>query len=179
MEIQAQASKTEVKPTPQTSTPANALPVRVTDATRVPMSLPTRKLAVPEMPGFYLYWHAGKNVAAALRAGYTFVDEGELELEQKNVATAADVSGSTDMGTRISIAAGNTVSDTNPEPERLYLMKLQNDWRQQDMALQAKQNESIAQAIRAGSLGSEDDPDRNKRYMKAGQDLFYPKAAKR
>lgn len=170
-----QFNKTEQRDKPMTSVPANAPARRVTEATRIPMSLPTPKLSVPEMPGYYLYWHLGKNVPAALKAGYTHVQEGELEIEQKGIANAAEESGSTDMGTLISIAAGGTVSETDLEPERLYLMKLPEEWRAQDVAAQAQRNEAIAVALRAGQIGAEGDPDRNKRYMKSGQDLFYPK----
>lgn len=158
------------------TTPANAPDRRVSEATRVPMDLPNQKLAAPNLPGFFLYWHLGKNVRNALRAGYTHVEDWELEVEQKGVANAAADSGTTDMGTRVSLAAGGTVSDEDATPERLYLMKLPLEWREKDEAAKAKTNESIAQAIRAGSVGSETDPDRNKRYMKKGQDLFYPKS---
>jgi hypothetical protein len=162
---------------PQTSVPANAPATRVTEATRVPMSLPTTKLQVPEMPGYYLYWHLGKNIPAALRAGYTFVDQGEVELNQHGVANSPEDSGSTDMGTRISISAGNSLGENN-EPERLYLMKLKEEWHEADAQAQASRNEDIAIALRSGTIGAEGDPDRNKRYMKAGQDLFYPRGSK-
>lgn len=160
---------------PSKAIPANAPERRITDTSRVPMSLPTAKLAVPDLPGFWLYWHRGKDVPRALRAGYTFVEDGEVDVEQKNVANAASETGSTDMGTRISIVAGGTVEEGNPEPERLYLMKLPLEWRLADMEGQAKVNENIAVALRAGAIGAGEDPDKNKRYMKAGQDLFYPK----
>lgn len=163
-------------PTPQTSVPANAPARRVTEATRVPMSLPNPKLSVPDVPGFFLYWHLGKNVRAALKAGYTYVDEEELEVEQRGIANDASTSGSTDMGTRISIAAGGTVSDDNLEPERLYLMKLPQEWRDQDQAAQGKISENIAIALRSGKVGAEGEAagDTAHRYLKAGQDLFYP-----
>ncbi len=167
-------NKSTALPTPQTSIPANAPARRVTESNRVPMSLPTAKLAVPEVPGYFLYWHLGKNVPAAMRAGYAFVDSDELTIEQKGVANAADESGSSDMGTRISVLAGGTTED-GLQSERLYLMKLPSEWRAQDEAKMGEVNEGIAVALRAGLLGAEEDPDKNKRYMKAGQDLFYKK----
>lgn len=176
MDISANAvSGTPASPTPSALNPAAAPERRITSANRVPMSLPTAKLSVPEVSGYFLYWHLGKNVAKAIRAGYTHVDIDELDVEQKGVANSASESGSTDMGTRISVAAGGTVSDDNPEPERLYLMKLPMEWRAEDMAGQAKVNENVARALRSGDIGADGDADRNKRYMKSGQDLFFPK----
>jgi len=170
-------NKQESAATPQTSVPANPPAKRVTEATRVPMSLPTTKLSVPEIPGYYTYWHLGKNVPAALRAGYVHVEDDEVELNQVGVANSVEESGSTDMGSRVSISAGNSLGEDN-EPERLYLMKLRMDWHEQDLAGQARRNEDIAIALRSGTIGAEGDPDRNKRYMKAGQDLFYPRGSK-
>ncbi len=155
--------------------PANEPVKRLTDVTRVPMDLPTLKLGVPEVPGFYLYWHLGKNVGRALRAGYVHVVEGEVEIEQAGIATGRSVSGNSDLGTNISVSAGNS-GDTE---DRLYLMKLPNELHEQDMMAKEAVNEEIAIALRAGTLGSEGDPDRNKRYMKEGQHLFYPKKARR
>lgn len=167
-------NKEEAKPSPQTIIPANAPARRVTETTRVPMSLPTLKLAVPEVPGFFLYWHLGKNVPSALRAGYTFVDGDEVTPEQKNVANGADESGSTDMGTRISIASG----DNDVEAERLYLMKLPDEWRAQDQAKMTAVNESLAKQMREGSLGRPGE-DMTNRKVKAGQDLFIPRNLRR
>jgi len=156
------------------SNPAQTPQVRVTEATRIPMSVPTMKLAVPELPGFFLYWHLGEDIPRALRAGYTFVEDDELEVEQKGVANSAALSGSTDMGSRISIVAGSP-DEGQIEPQRLYLMKLPNAWREQDEAKRAEVNENIARSIRGGTLGADGDPDVGRRYMKQGQDLFYPK----
>lgn len=152
----------------------NAPARRVTAENRVPMSLPNTKLAIPHMDGFYLYWHLGKDVPAARKAGYQHVEDHELDVEQKNVANSAADSGSTDMGSNISVSAGRGLGE-DLQAERLYLMKLPQEFRDADLAAQGKVNESIAVALRAGSLGADKDPDRNKRYMKAGQDLFYPK----
>jgi hypothetical protein len=154
---------------------ANAPQRQITEATRVPMNLPNLKLAVPEVPGYYLYWHLGKNVKAALRAGYTHVEDDELDVVQHGVANSAAESGSSDMGSRISILAGGSVADDDPEPARLYLMKLPMEWHEQDTEALGKKNEAIAAALRGGALGSENDPDRAKRVMKAGQDLFVRK----
>lgn len=154
--------------------PANEAVKRVRPIDFTPMDMPNATLAVPDMPGFYLYWHLGKNVNRALRHGYTFVEENEVELENKGLANGAAVSGSTDLGSRISVSAKETGDDV--ADARLYLMKLPLEIHEGHMKLKTEKNEEIAQAIRGGMLGAGGDPDSKKRYMKEGQHLFYPKA---
>ena len=162
--------------TPSPQSPASPRERRVTETTRVPMSVPNQKLAVPPIPGFFLYWHLGKNVPTALRAGYSFVEEDEVDIEQHGVANSAETSGSTDMGTRVSISAGPNSFDDDLQPSRLYLMKLPQAWRDQDVVNMGRVNEKVATALRSGMLGAEQDLDKARRYMKQGQDLFFPKA---
>lgn len=172
MEVTGSITPTGVDKAPATqANPANPVAKRVTEATRIPMSVPTTKLAVPEIPGYFLYWHLGKNVNQAMRAGYTFVDDDEVTVEQHGLANDTATSGSTDMGTRISISAGRSQFDEQGNAERLYLMKLPNEFRAQDMKAMADINEGVARNIRGGTIDGGD----TARYMKKGQDLFIPK----
>jgi len=158
----------------------NTQPSRVTEATRIPMSAPHQKLAVPPIPGYHQHWFLGKNVARALAAGYTHVtlDDG-VEVTNSGVANPADETGSTDLGMNVSILAGEGL-DESGNSERLYLMKLPQEWRDKDMAELEARNESIAAQLRGGGemAQGETAADRGKRYMKKGQDLFTPKSRK-
>ena len=156
--------------------PANAPEKRVTEATRVPMSVPTMKLAVPDITGFFLHWFTGTKVPRALKAGYSFVEDDEVTVENKGVADDLGLTGSTDLGSRISVLGGGV--SLLGEPERLYLMKLPEAWHRKDLEAKEAINERTARALRAGIVGAENDPDKGRRYMKAGQDLFFPKARK-
>lgn len=178
----------DTKKTPDTSNVGNqtvnalgSAPVRrVTQATRVPMSVPNQQLAVPEIPGFHLHWHLGKNVPRALQAGYSHVThEDGVDVVGRGVADSREDTGSTDLGSNISVLAGT--SDNSEEPDRLYLMKIPQEWWESDQAQLQKHNDSIAAALRGGSLGAERDEagDRVKRYMKQGQDLFWPKTQRK
>jgi len=165
----------------EVTNPANAPARRVTEATRVSMSLPTLSLQVPEKDGWHRHWFISKNVARALRAGYTFVEENDVDPVNSDVAGDLSTSGSTDMGTRISKLAGGFSEGTH-EPERLYLMELPQEWRDKDVKSLEAVNENIASALRSGRAGagapgapSETSQDQARRYMKSGQDLFYPK----
>lgn len=156
--------------------PANAPETRVHEIDYAPMDLPHTKLAVPPLEGYFLYWHLGKNVSRALRHGYQFVDEDEVDLTQTGVANDRGESGNTDLGSRVSVSAGESGSE---DEERLYLMKLPLHIHERHMKMKTDRVEEIAVALRAGQIGADGDPDRNKRYMKEGQTLFYPKTGRR
>lgn len=165
-----------------TSNPANAPAKRVSEADRIPMSVPQLRLAVPEKEGWHRHWFVSKNVARALRAGYTFVDQNDVQVNNPDVAGDINTSGSTDLGTRVSMPAGGFIQDT-AEPDRLYLMELPEELRKKDLMRLEESNERIAAALRSGRTspgGSGGAPqetagDQARRYMKSGQDLFYPK----
>ena len=169
----------------QQASPAAAREKRVTEATRRPLTLPSLTLEVPEIPGYYLYWFLGHQVDRAQEAGYEFVDPDEVTLNNKRVGDDVETSGSSDMGTRVSVAAGGLIKGT-AEPQRMYLMKLRQEWRDRDLADLEKRNESIAAALRGGmnsgnnngSAPNETQQDRLNRYLKQGQNLFTPKRKK-
>jgi hypothetical protein len=158
--------------------PSTPQPTRVTEATRVPMDIPAQKLAVPDIPGWYLYWFRTDSVARALKAGYQFIDPEEVEINNSSVADSLENTGSTDMGTRVSISAGQSSFDARGVGERLYLMKLPMEWHLKDMESRDTMNERTARQLRGGVVGADDDPEKAKRYMKAGQDLFFRKTRK-
>lgn len=162
---------------------ANPPAKRVTESSRIPMSLPQLRLEIPEIPGWHLHWFLGKNVARALRAGYQYVDPEEVNANVTGLADDPSWNGSTDMGTRVSVIAGGTEEGT-AQPERLYLMKLPLEWRRKDeMALEAV-NDNVAKALRGGQPlpgpgnSGENSEDLRRRYIKQGQDLFWPKTRK-
>jgi hypothetical protein len=164
------------------SNPANSVATRVTEATRRPMSLPQLSLQVPDIPGYYLYWFIDTQIDQALQAGYEFVERDEVSLNNRGVADDQTEDGNDDLGSRVSRVAGES-SAGNVQAQRLYLMKLRQEWRDKDVAALAERNESIAAALRGGaSTGNEHGAapqetaaDKAKRYLKTGQDLFYPK----
>lgn len=126
----------------ETVNPANApeLPVR----RRIPMSIPTRKLEVAEIPGFHLYWFLESNVPRAIEAGYDYVDSNEVTLSQQNVATGKDISGNADLGSRVKVVGG---TGEHGGAEHLVLMKIRNEWYDEDRkAIEAK-NASVLSAI--------------------------------
>ena len=99
---------------------------------RIAMSTAQRKMEVDAIDGYYLYWFAETNIPAAMQAGYEFVDQSEVHLVQTGLAQDKSVSGNTDLGTRVSMI-GSLAGPTGG-PERAYLMKIRQEWRDEDRA---------------------------------------------
>jgi len=152
--------------------PANApamptAPAVRADRKRIPMSIPRRKLEVPDIVGYHLHWFLDANVPRALQGGYVMVDESEVPINQFNVGTDSSLSGNADMGSHIKIIAGTA---ENGSPTHLNLMKIKEEWWQEDQRLIEKQNASILSAIFTQETipGAENErpDDRNQRYVK-------------
>lgn len=156
--------------------PKAANPANVPEATaakepsarkRIPMSVPQRKLEVPKLPGFVLYWFRESNVPRALQAGYEFVDATELPVNQHNVATDKGISGNQDMGSRIRLVGGLTEQN-----DAIYavLMKIKEEYWNEDHAEMARLNAQMLENIfgKEQILGSESlsQTDKEQRYVK-------------
>lgn len=158
--------------------PANA-PEKGTGAReRIPMSMPVQKLSVPEIPGWHCHWMLGNpaRLQQAMRAGYVFVEQDEVDLNNVGIGNGPEGNGSTDLGTRVTVTAGG-VDDRN-QANTLVLMKLPQELWEQDQAGLLQRNEQTAAAIR----GDFKDPsgDNSNRYTKHSQkNLFQPKTSRR
>lgn len=134
---------------------------------RIPMSTPRRKMEAAEIPGFHLHWFLESNVHAAIQGGYEFVDINEVPLNQHGVGTDTAVSGSSDLGSRVKIVAGIGVDN---QPEYQVLMKIREEWWQDDQKAIEARNASVLSAIfkEEHIMGSDKVPaeDKNLRYVK-------------
>jgi len=156
----------------------------VDERSRIPMSAPKQLLDVPEIPGYVLYWFADRpgRIARAVSAGYEFVKASEVGVAMTGFANDLLKDGNTDLGSNVSLVGG---AGQDGAGERLYLMKIKKEWWEKDQAELGKRNESIAAAIRGGSVdGGRDETaeDRGKRYGGQQQparskypDFFTPK----
>ena len=164
--------------TPQN--PANA-PAKSVERTRIPMSLPVQKLAVPDIPGYHLHWMLGtpSRLAQALKAGYEFVDGSEVEVISTGLADSSTANGNTDLGSRVSVIAGADTGADGQE-QRLYLMKIKQEWFDEDQRALANRNEDIARALRGGYDTDSNPHGSENRYIpdahrKGVANLFTPK----
>lgn len=147
--------------------PANQPEKHREPSTRIPMSVPTLRLAVPEIPGYYCHWFLGPiRVQRALKAGYEFVESDEVSTTNFDLAGNLSDNGSTDLGSRLSVVGG---TDEKGAPERLYLMKLKNEYREEDVEANIRRNEKLAQAINAGAATGER-PEHS--YIKDAPNIF-------
>lgn len=154
---------------PQKTNPANPSTPPKAERKRIPMSIPKRKLDVPEIPGYRLYWFLERNVPRALEGGYVFVKDDEVPLNQFGPATDRSLSGNTDLGTNIRIYGG---TDVRGNPEHLVLMKIKEEWWLEDHKVLEERNAQILSAIFQNEVvpGSE-------RVSREDQDLRYVKTA--
>lgn len=134
---------------------------------RVSMSLPSRKLEVPELPGYWLHWFVEENVPRALEAGFEFVDSAELPMGQFSPGASKDVNGNMDMGTRVRQVAGR--SETGAAQFHV-LMKLREQWAAEDRAMRDQKNANILATIfRGENIPGSDQlstEDKAQRYVK-------------
>lgn len=164
----------------QVINPANAAPKKSVERARIPMSVPMQKLQVPEIQGYHLHWmlDQGGRIQQAIRAGYEFVEQEEVELNNFGLADDASKSGNTDLGSRVSISAGADLGQDGTE-QRLYLMKIRQEWWEEDQRQLEARNEQIAASLRGGTpdAGSNDPSHRYipDAHRKGVSNLFTPK----
>ncbi len=103
--------------------PANETKVSAIPENYVPMSAPIQRLQVPEKPGFVRYWFRGDpaRLQRAQQAGYRFVNPADVKVNNFDVGGDSKESGSTDLGTRVSVVTGDE-QGFDGQPNRLYLM---------------------------------------------------------
>jgi hypothetical protein len=111
---------------------------------RIPMSEIRQRLQVAEIPGWRLYWFKDENIPAAMDAYYEFVKRDEISMNSLGIAQSSMESGNTDLGTNVSIIAGQNGAG---QPVRLNLMKLKMEYYQEDQKLIEQRNSLILQAI--------------------------------
>lgn len=119
---------------------------------RIPMSVPVQKLSVPDIPGYHLHWFRGTpdRVERALAGGYEFVDEAETEVNDAGLGGTSTRTGNTDLGSRVSVLAGSEIG-ADGQPVRLLLMKIKQEWYEEDQKLVEERNESTIDMLLGGS----------------------------
>ena len=162
--------------------PANKDANTASERKRIPMGVPVQKLEAPDMPGYHLHWFNGTadRLQRALDGGYVFVDEREMKINPVGLGSDTTRSGNTDMGSRVSVVAGSDIGHDG-QPVRLVLMKIRQEWYEEDAKIVEQRNDRVATALRGGVIGAEKDGpgDTRNRYVDKARtqipDLFTPK----
>lgn len=143
-----------------------------------PMTSAVLRLEVPKRAGYHRHWFRGdpNRIARAQQAGYRFVDQSEVDINNFDLGGDANADGNSDLGSRVSVVSGEGV-DTSGQPGRLYLMEIPEEWYADSQRILEERNDSVAEALRGGVLGAENESgkDRNSRYVPKGTvvpDLF-------
>lgn len=157
---------------PNKANPAN-VPAKA-PAKRIPMALPTLKLAIPEIPGHVCHWFRGnpQRIQQALNAGYVFVNRDEVEVNSVGLANDYLGDGNTDLGSRVSVSAG----EGEGTGAMLYLMKIKKELWEEDELGVAEQHEQIAAQLRGDKGFSRGGDDTSHRYSRGeNRNMFTPR----
>lgn len=152
--------------------PANA-PEKA-PAKRIPMALPTLKLAMPEIPGHVCHWFRGnpQRIQQALQAGYTFVTRDEVQVNSYGLANDYNGDGNTDLGSRVSQSAG----EGEGTGALLYLMKIKKELWDEDELGVSERHEQIAAQLRGDKGFSKGGDDTSHRYSRGeNRNMFTPR----
>lgn len=127
----------------------------ITAATRTSLAAPRAKLFVPPIPGYHTHWfRGGIRVEQAIQAGYEFVKKGDVPVANHGIASSREDTDGSDLGSRISVIAGG-VDVNDGQPQRLYLMKIKQEWRAEDMKSRQARNELLVDALKRGDAGKD------------------------
>lgn len=143
----------------QKQNPANLGEKTVAERKRVPMTAPTRKLEIAELPGYWLQWIRGTpdRVMQAKNAGFEHVYEKEVHLNNMDLGGDAKTSGNTDMGSIVSTTDGSGEIGSDGQGVRLYLMKQKKEHHDEDTELLQTRNDSVVDSLtanfRKGTVG--------------------------
>ena len=157
--------------------PANMYDIKVTDQTRLSAASPVRQLEVPEIPGYRLYWFADRpgRIDWALRVGYEFVTDEEVQVNNRRVADDSTLDGNQNLGSRVSL-----YGDTNDRGHavNLYLMKIKQEWYDKDRKAQEAASEAIVATLKRGMVGAENEKagDAKLRYTRNAENMFNRKS---
>jgi hypothetical protein len=125
---------------------------------RVPFGMARLKLTAPERPGYRRRWvnDVGGALEQAEAGWYGFVfDTGQ------QIGETAIGSGNQDLGSRVSRIVGTL---PNGQPQRAYLMEIEEVYYQQDQKSKQQRLDKIDAQIREGTINPDNDNDM-KRYI--------------
>lgn len=119
---------------------------------RIPMAVPVQKLSVPDIPGYHLHWFQGTpdRLERALQGGYEFVEETETSVNDAGLGGTSTRTGNTDMGSRVSVVAGSEIGKDG-QPIRLVLMKIKQEWYEEDQKLVEERNQATIDSLLGGT----------------------------
>lgn len=149
---QAQSSAAVKDAVPSSPEVEKMAPASERVKTRQPFGGFTKKLDIKsKIPGYVLYWindDPGR-IPSCLNAGFEFVSPKEIPLDYGNV-TMDGMRQNLDEGDRVSRPTKSV--DAAGQPVKMYLMKLPQEFYEQDQAAKAARQAQIDNAIKGGGV---------------------------
>lgn len=121
---------------------------RPTRETRVPFGAARTKLDVPyHIPGYHLHWvnDTPGRIAQAEASGYEFVAHDEVRLSARALGNTG-----TALGSNVSRLVGK--QEDGISPLYAYLMKIKQEWYDEDQKSMQSKVDATDQAIRGGNI---------------------------
>lgn len=111
---------------------------------RIPLATPQRKLEVDPIAGYHLHWFLEENIPEAMAAGYEMVKDTETSVTRPSISESSEISGNEDLGSNVKRYAGK---DQLNRPVYFYLMKLREEWFNEDRRAMERNNVEKLNAI--------------------------------
>lgn len=114
---------------------------------RIPFGVPRAKMSViANLPGYFLAWinDDGGRLEEAQLGGYEFVARDEIILAPGVTPTNSD------QGSKVSMIVGRTKEGG---PQRAYLMKIRNEWKEEARDILKDVRRKRMHAIKRGRVG--------------------------
>lgn len=168
-------SNSNVQTPQENPNPATSADVEFDESKWVPMGSKSGRLKVPHKPGWHRHWFRTEpgRIERAMQAGYRFVDPAEISMIPQQIGGTPEQGGSTDLGSRVSVAAGGYAD--NGQALRLYLMECPQHLYQRAQAMLQADTDHTVQALAAGRGGKDDYAEAGNSYVKGNVPKLFQK----
>lgn len=168
-------SNSNVQTPQENPNPATSADVEFDESKWVPMGSKSGRLKVPHKPGWHRHWFRTEpgRIERAMQAGYRFVDPAEISMIPQQLGGTPEQGGSTDLGSRVSVAAGGFAD--NGQALRLYLMECPQHLYERAQAMLQADTDHTVQALAAGRGGKDDYAEAGNSYVKGNVPPLFKK----
>ena len=159
------------------SNPTVDQPKAAASADLIPMGMSELQLAVPEIPGYVLYWPCDRpgRIPRMLRQGWEFVEHSEVDVPNfKTISGNVSDSGNADLGDRVCVFG---YTDVGGRAVMQYLMKIKRErWEELD-EWREQQSDRVVGALKGSRIGVENEAagDAAHRYQPKTRNTIFDK----
>lgn len=141
----------------------------------VPMGAKVGRLKVPEKPGWHRHWFRNEpgRIERAMQAGYRFVDSEEISMIPQQLGGSVEQGGSTDLGSKVSVAAGGY--GDNGQALRLFLMECPMHLYERAKSMLQADTDNTVEALAAGRGNKDDYAEKGNSYVRGDTPKLFRK----